>query len=234
LVGLAQRYPQLNAMNLEKYLIENFKGYNLSIPAFYQWHIGIRFELSSSKSYQFLNETTYQYNESYFEEVKYRAMKLFKAAFGENDEVFVVYQISSWKRQRIRKFNHVFRQINDLDYSKIEYQTLKKLYDPEWFNSKYKRAIIKVKANNIEHENILEAISNQNFPPRKPNINGEVFFVNSTRNIILNMYDDRGLDIIANKKETLESIYKEYNEWILDYDREKIDSIFKPTVGNKN
>jgi len=41
------------------------------------------------------------------------------------------------------------------------------------------------------------------------------------------MYDDRGLDIIASKIETIEPIYKMHNNWILDYDRELIDKQMK-------
>lgn len=45
-------------------------------------------------------------------------------------------------------------------------------------------------------------------------------------NIIFYMYDDRGLDVIAKDKEQLKTVYKDFNTWILDYDRERIDKIF--------
>ena len=41
------------------------------------------------------------------------------------------------------------------------------------------------------------------------------------------MYDDRGLDVIAKDKKSLDSLYHNFNDWILEYDREKIDLIFK-------
>ncbi|WP_107725103.1 DUF3885 domain-containing protein [Desmospora activa] len=44
------------------------------------------------------------------------------------------------------------------------------------------------------------------------------------------MYDDRGLDIVANKIETLRDCYLNYNDWILDYDRQRIDAVFADSV----
>ena len=39
------------------------------------------------------------------------------------------------------------------------------------------------------------------------------------------MYDDRGLDVIATNKEILKPLYIEFNDWILEVNREKIDDI---------
>jgi hypothetical protein len=214
-------------MNLSQYLKENFTGYNLSAPAFYQWNIGLRFELSSPDSYQFTGNNSDNYNELYFNEVNQRANKLFEAVFDNDDEILLIYQSGCWNRQRIKKYNYVFKQIKDIDHSKVEYRKIKNLYDPKWFCSKHNRAIIPLKTKSVNYKNIIKAISNQDFGDRNPNVMGEVFFVNTSKNLILNMYDDRGLDIIAKEKGTLEKIYKEYNDWILDYDREKIDSVFK-------
>lgn len=54
-----------------------------------------------------------------------------------------------------------------------------------------------------------------------------VYFIDTLNNIVLNMYDDRGLDIISENEEILYHLYKKYNEYILDYDREKTDKLFK-------
>lgn len=55
----------------------------------------------------------------------------------------------------------------------------------------------------------------------------EIYFINKIKNNIFNLVDDRGLDIIAKDKESLVDIYSKFNSWILEYDREKIDLIFK-------
>ena len=65
------------------------------------------------------------------------------------------------------------------------------------------------------------------FPPRQPRLkflsDEQIFIINIDKRLIFNMYDDRGLDIIAKDKETLRPLYRKFNDWILDCDREKIN-----------
>lgn len=42
------------------------------------------------------------------------------------------------------------------------------------------------------------------------------------RGIALDVYDDRGMDLIAARRPSLEPIYKEFSGWLLDYDREEM------------
>lgn len=53
-----------------------------------------------------------------------------------------------------------------------------------------------------------------------------VYFVNTDCNLLYHLYDDRGVDIVAKDKGTLYPLYKKYNDWILKYDKEKIDLKF--------
>ncbi len=41
------------------------------------------------------------------------------------------------------------------------------------------------------------------------------------------MYADRGLDIISSEAQRLRPIYEQYNDWLLDYDRERMDKKFR-------
>ena len=50
--------------------------------------------------------------------------------------------------------------------------------------------------------------------------------MNPRTNVIMHMYDDRGLDMIATTKPALVSVYREFGIWILDYDRDQIDNLF--------
>lgn len=52
------------------------------------------------------------------------------------------------------------------------------------------------------------------------------YFINSKDSIMFHLYDDRGLDVVAKDVSSIKSLYRDYNDWILDYDREKIDSLF--------
>jgi hypothetical protein len=55
----------------------------------------------------------------------------------------------------------------------------------------------------------------------------EIYFLNLTKKIIFHLYDDRGCDILAANKEEIRYLYQELNDWILDYDRKRIDLLFK-------
>lgn len=64
-------------------------------------------------------------------------------------------------------------------------------------------------------------------------LGGSVDFISSIylfdveNHVMLHLYDDRGLDIVAHDKNKLEAIYQKLNSWILEYDRKQIDKIFQ-------
>ena len=46
--------------------------------------------------------------------------------------------------------------------------------------------------------------------------------INPETSVVLYMYDDRGLDMIAATREALMPIYRTFNDWVLGHDRERI------------
>jgi hypothetical protein len=84
-----------------------------------------------------------------------------------------------------------------------------------------------VAARDFQYRTILLGIGNADHG-LVPAISGRVYFLNAERGLLMHMYDDRGLDVIAREAEPLRGIYKEFNSWILDYDRSQIDQVFKP------
>ena len=47
------------------------------------------------------------------------------------------------------------------------------------------------------------------------------------RGLMLYAYDDRGLDIIGLEGGQLDFLYREHNDWLLDYDRERMKAVFE-------
>jgi hypothetical protein len=43
--------------------------------------------------------------------------------------------------------------------------------------------------------------------------------------MIIHMYDDRGLDMIAASRKALIPIYRTFSDWVLDSDRERIAKV---------
>ncbi|EUJ31425.1 hypothetical protein PCORN_05186 [Listeria cornellensis FSL F6-0969] len=87
------------------------------------------------------------------------------------------------------------------------------------------RVILKCKIEDLRYIRMLQAILNVDLM-RKPRLHGQCWFINTRTNIIFHAYDDRGLDIVGNESSSLRSLYEQYQDWILDYDREQIDNYF--------
>ena len=53
-----------------------------------------------------------------------------------------------------------------------------------------------------------------------------VYFANTEDVYLYHVYDDRAADLVAENKEMLRPLYHDFNQWILDYDREQIYNLF--------
>ena len=215
MLTLRQEYRQ--------FFSDNFKGLRLRKPLFYSWDCGLRFDLQ-------VGDTD---RDEYFIEVNHRASTLFKSVFDSSDGLFLVFMEYKYRRKRIRFSNYVFGQISGLKETEITYFKEYELYETGEKSDIYNVALLRLTTERINYKNILTAIGNTDFPARQPRLDNdggmtskEIFLVNIDKKLIFNMYDDRGLDIIAADRETLRPIYETFNNWILDYDRNEIDKQF--------
>lgn len=55
---------------------------------------------------------------------------------------------------------------------------------------------------------------------------GRIQIVSCSLGLICNPYDDRGMDVGGLSQDTLQHLYTEYNEWLLDYNRPEMDAVF--------
>ncbi len=53
-----------------------------------------------------------------------------------------------------------------------------------------------------------------------------VYFADTKNSVLFHLYDDRGADLVAARKDTLYPVFEQFGDWILDYDRDRINSIF--------
>jgi hypothetical protein len=206
-----------------QFLQDNFAGFGLKKPLFYRWDYGLRFDLQ--------DEDNSFGSDNYFIGMAKRATTIFGAAFEPSDRLLFVFKDYRNRREKIRHNNYAFKQIDKLDKNEICYTIEKFVYYPD---DEYNVALIYLKADRINLKNIFTAIGNTDFPLRQPRLdergvftNKEIYFLNIDKRLIFNMYDDRGLDIIAADKEILRPIYEKHNDWILVYDRERIDKQFE-------
>lgn len=213
--SLRQQYRQ--------FLTDNFNKLAIRQPLFYNWGFGLRFNLQVGRTG----------TDDYFAEVIRRASTLFEAAFSGSNQVFFVLMDYKYRRRKIKISSYALKQIKYLDKSEVSFLKVKRLYEPDNKFDIRNIALVKATVDRINYKNIFSAIGHIDFPPRQPRLdnNGifsrkEIYFINIDKKLIFNMYDDRGLDIIAVNKEILRPIYAKYNDWLLDYDRENIDKQF--------
>jgi hypothetical protein len=200
---LKQWYPQLH----------------LGPALFYCWPIGLRFDLQSEFSTS---------DDAYFAEVLRRATVIFEAAFAPTDEVLVVVQrprYTRWFRRWRFRAGHLVLRLLQASRKEVAFQRLAnctRFADTR----QLVRFIVQRPAHASAYRTILQAISHQDFPPRRPQLHDDVFFLNLRSRVILHMYDDRGLDLISPDVETLRPLYASLQPLLLDYDREQMAATF--------
>lgn len=205
--------------NYIQFLSENFKGLKINSPLFYNWELGLRFDLQ-------ITDTN---NVNYFIEVVKRAKTLFESCFSPTDNIYLILTNYKYRRRKIRISNYVLKQIKNLLKPEIQFTKAYRTYEKNDRFDIRNIAVLNLAAQRINYENILEAIAHLDFGSEKSNLrmDTEVYFINIDKKLIFYMYDDRGLDIIAADKATLLPIYTKFNEWILKVNKERIDKIMK-------
>lgn len=54
----------------------------------------------------------------------------------------------------------------------------------------------------------------------------DIYLVDTARKTILQAYDHRGMDIVAMKFDDIAPLYTTFEHWLLDHDRQKMDTVF--------
>lgn len=212
---------ELNVI-LTNYISEHFGNMSLESPLFYNAQVGLRFELGVP--YRGVENTPY------FTNVLLRSSMIFREIFDTDEQIIIV--VKSFRSIEpytcINKGEEVFpKYIKDKGLIKeVNSIELEKHYEDNGDLSGITyQHILLCNMDCIDYIGILKAKAHQDFAI-KPYISDAVFFINQHKHIIFYMYDDRGMDLIAESKEALLPIYQKYNSWILAYDKKQIDNVF--------
>jgi len=81
--------------------------------------------------------------------------------------------------------------------------------------------------NAFKPNKLLEEIIKADMGSGNSFLTSSVYFICTKDNVLFHLYDDRGADLVADKKEKISHVYRRFNHFILDYDRERTDDIFK-------
>ena len=200
----------------------------LERPLFYKSPFGLRFEIGPSDQ-EIWSDESKSLNIKYFNVALERAMSIFQAAFQPNDDIAIAYQIFSDGRRKIKKRSFIFKQFHSLENANISLSDHRDIYSNglDYKSECWKRVTISgIKTAEINVRQLFKAAINSDFSSLQPQLNGECYLINRTKQLVLNLYDDRGMDVVSTSKEPLAALYKSHNHLILDYDRESIDKVF--------
>ncbi|MDR2519409.1 MAG: DUF3885 domain-containing protein [Spirochaetaceae bacterium] len=193
------------------FMENKYKNIILRKSIFYNCEYALRFDLHDIA----MNKG----NDEYFTESLHRADELFYNVFCNCDELYFIY-----RNGKIKWNDKIFKNIIGFHKKEIGIFNEENVYE-ENFHTQL--AVLKVTASRINYRKILESINNTDFSSRKPRTGGEIYFIHIKDEIIFNMYDDRGLDIVGTTKEIIKPYYLKYNKWLLEDNREKMNKIFK-------
>ncbi|HDR6311443.1 TPA: DUF3885 domain-containing protein [Bacillus cereus] len=212
-------------MSLNKYMLEMFPNLELRPPLFYNGAIGIRFRLGVNYDCSNIYE-----NCTYIEGVYNRAIALFNSLHATKDDIYIVVDVNDYaggetSKRKLNIFSKYVKEKSAL--FKLQRNTIPYVFPEDDEDGMYKthRFILKCKVSDLKYIPMLKAICNQDMGI-KPSIFHRVYFININKNTIFHVYDDRGCDVLATSPNTIKDIYNTYNDWILDYDRNKIDKVF--------
>jgi len=210
----------------ESFYAANFGSIELHSPIFYNFLIGIRFQIGSDDRFDIglspleRNEKNVVYT-NYIEQAVFRAISVFDKLFDMDDRVYIV--VNSFEDDQV--------DIADNDISAIR-PLIKNISDEYTYNFissdddfSCKRYVLQTKIKSIEISKLLERIIRSDMEGIY-NLSAGTHIFNERTGVLYHLYDDRGLDVVANETQKLFEIYNKYNDWILDYDREKIEKIF--------
>lgn len=197
-------------------------------PFSYKNNYALRFEIGPNDVNLWRDGPSKTFNEEYFSIALNRAKAIYESVFSPDDKVSVVFQIYSDGRKRIKKRSLLFKSIHCKDSSKISYSLHRDIY-VDSLNTKRQHIarvrIIDLTTAQIDITNILTAIINTDFK-RYPALNGECYIINNTTGLVFHLYDDRGLDVVSENKESLHELYQTHSELILAHDRNRIFNMF--------
>lgn len=213
---------------LQNILTENFNGLVLAPALFYAWEPGIRFEISDP--HQACDEP------GHLKRAFERSTALFDAIFGKEDDILFVTDLHTKQRNSfshkkpLNIYKKYMKQTQALHGLQMRTVDLPEYDDDDIQTYRFSYACRK---NDIRYPQLLQAICYEDFPHPSTILKNDrssgyqIYFINLTKKLIYHLYDDRGCDIIAADKEEIRFLYDRYNDWILDYDRDKNDAIFK-------
>lgn len=214
-----------------RFMNAHFNELPLKPPLFYSWKYGIRFEISMpGEEHENIRN---------LRQITERSTGIFNHVFQDTDDLLLITDIHCEKNDAFlqKRPTNVYQKYvkNKELLTKLQYSILQNMFseDDDYDDMVTHRFVLSCTTKDVRYHELLSAISYKDFPhptrilKRDYSSGYDIYFINVTKKMIYHLYDDRGCDVIASCKEDLRHLYAECNDWILDYDRDQIDQLFK-------
>jgi hypothetical protein len=184
-----------NFFNLPEFIAEYFPSFEFGGGVFHRWPIGLRFEIGMDQVA--------------------RTKTLYDFTFSTAEECILVSQDWSSGNDLAERYTPLFATPGVFSSVPSSLQTVESAasegeqYSLTW-------ALLRPHAFNVEL--MFQAIANGDHM-LTPSISGRVYAIDPRAKVIMHMYDDRGLDVIASDSTTLLPLYETFNEWVLERKR---------------
>lgn len=209
---------------MNDFLEKHFKHMRLEPGLFYEWPIGLRFELGLGAK-----KEQYYSGSPYLKGAYRRALTLFEETHPLDEEMWIVMDIHRYsgrvKTRNARMWKTLVKDhklLYRLKHTELPYYIPE---DDESGNWRTHRWMLPCKPSDIHYRQLLTLLVEQDMGFSKANFQS-LYFVHPKNETIFHVYDDRGCDLVAASRETIRPHYESFNEWVLDYDREAIDEVF--------
>jgi hypothetical protein len=190
------------SFDLPQFMFSHFPCVDFGGDLFGQWPVGIRFEIGS-------------------EQVA-RATEIYEFVFGQAVDCILVSQ--EFDGQPAERFTQLFSTPGIFPISSLsQFQTVEVSPFDE---TPYRLTWTRVPPLSFNVALMFQACANADLGGT-PSIAGRAYAIDHRTKIIMHMYDDRGLDVIAANASALLPVYDRFSDWILDNQRHRIEFRFK-------
>jgi hypothetical protein len=191
--------------DLPAFMLSHFNRVDFGGDLFNQWSVGIRFEIG-------------------IEQVS-RAAKLYEFVFAKADDCILVSQDWTMGEEIVSRSKPLFATPGILPSDPTQLQSVEITPFDE---APYRLTWTRLSPLAINAPQMFQAIANRE-QDGIPKVSSGVFVIDPHSMVIMHMYDDRGLDMIAAELNILRPLYENFGDWILDNQRHRIAFRFRIT-----
>ncbi len=184
-------------------MFSRFNRVDFGGDLFAQWPIGIRFEIG-------------------IEQVS-RATKLYGFAFAKAENCILVSQDWTEGVEIAPRSTPLFKTPGIFPSEPSELQTFD-VYPID--ETAYRLTWTRISPHEFDAAGIFQAIANRE-QPGDLKIKSGVYVIDPKNKLIMHMYDDRGLDVIATETDVLRPLFENFGEWVLDNQRHRVEIPFR-------